>query len=793
MDTNKDVKEKMNSDELIRMKKKRRFRNFLFGIIFLLGFLILMYPIISRLYYNVESGYEINNFDDESKKLPSEELQRRIKLAKAFNDSLVNHIDNDPYTEEEKSAGRKEYARMLEINEKMGHVEIPKIKQDLPIYAGTSEEVLQKGVGHLEGSSLPIGGNNTHTVLTAHCGLPTAKLFTDLEKLEQGDVFYIHNIEGTLAYKVVQIEVVLPTEFDDLLIVPNKDYATLLTCTPYMINTHRLFVRGERIPYEEAVNIPVVPDDTVVYKYRDYFYISLGVILILILLVLYTRRKKNRYRRGIKSLMEAFGESKESEDKEPSILKTESIESKDYINEDSTKTDSDLKDKVDIKENETKDSDYSDSDKVSTIRGGEDMSFFDKLKNLMIEPDEDDIDDEDLKERRNLKRSENKTKRFDDEGKIRSGIKGWGDDSSPEEEVSEINVPIKTDEIERKSSFDDEKLKKVTEERLSNEESNLQDKLVKKGSNSTPDIVTKTIESKNNKIEKELKKGKAGSFFERFSKKKAQESMFDGDINIDEEARRREAKRLARDAEARIDREKAELKKKANFSNKNVSNEATERINKAKERASKIDSMNQEELIKEYNKIREASKREVQNIEIKPSNIDDSSEVKNVNFKDLISKKPANNKKETKRDLKEEIKNETRLEETMEVKDRIPRNTYVNRETKVKNPQNNSVEVKKTVAKNVDSKPQSEVQMKSAEVIKKSVTKNPFVEQKKQYVKPKETEEQKNARLKAEEFDKMMKERAKNRREDKSMIDIKLSQEESRLRKLQDLFNGDDN
>ena len=131
----------------------------------------------------------------------------------------------------------------------------PKIKVEIPIYHGTSESVLQAGVGHFWGTSLPVGGESTHTVLTGHRGLPTKTLFTNMDKLVEGDVFYIKVLDETLAYKVDQILTVLPEETEALSIVPGQDYATLVTCTPYAINTHRLLVRGHRIPYEEAVKI----------------------------------------------------------------------------------------------------------------------------------------------------------------------------------------------------------------------------------------------------------------------------------------------------------------------------------------------------------------------------------------------------------------------------------------------------------------------------------------------------------------------------------------------------------
>ena len=133
----------------------------------------------------------------------------------------------------------------------MGHVNIPEINVNLPIYHGTSEEVLQKGVGHLENTSLPVGGEDTHTVLSGHTGLPSAELFNNLSELEEGDEFYLHILGEVLAYKIDQIKVVEPQETSDLLIDPTKDYATLVTCTPYGVNSHRLLVRGTRIPYVE--------------------------------------------------------------------------------------------------------------------------------------------------------------------------------------------------------------------------------------------------------------------------------------------------------------------------------------------------------------------------------------------------------------------------------------------------------------------------------------------------------------------------------------------------------------
>lgn len=271
------------------MSKKTRSR-LVFMAIFTLGLLIFSYPLISQKYYEIKAEDEVITFVKAAKELPPEDLDKRMALAEAYNRTLDPTRLADPYTDMEK-AGRAEYARMLEVEEMVGHIQIPKIKVDIPIRAGSSEDVLQKGAGHLEGTSLPIGGNSTHTVITAHRGLPNAKLFRNLDQLAYGDVFYITNIKETIAYKVDKIQVVEPSDFEPVLVVENKDYATLLTCTPYMINSHRLLVRGERIPYQEAI------DDGVANMPRarvDFFRMVLVAIPIIIILILTLFREKKR-------------------------------------------------------------------------------------------------------------------------------------------------------------------------------------------------------------------------------------------------------------------------------------------------------------------------------------------------------------------------------------------------------------------------------------------------------------------------------------------------------------------
>lgn len=277
----------------VKYTKKKRKSNLPFYLIFLIGMGILLYPHVSNFYYRYEAGQLTASFDQEKEKLTPEEVQGRMDLAHAYNESLNNIISEDPYTKSRHEAGRAEYARMLELHEKIGYVEIPKIEEKIPIYAGTTETVLQKGVGHLEGTSLPVGGSDTHTVLTAHTGLPKARLFTDLTKVEIGDVFYIHNISETLAYEVDQILVVEPTQFEELLIETGKDYATLLTCTPYMVNTHRLLVRGHRVPYV-AENYRKAVENVEKRILIRYLLYALVMLVLIFLIFLLTKRQKKK-------------------------------------------------------------------------------------------------------------------------------------------------------------------------------------------------------------------------------------------------------------------------------------------------------------------------------------------------------------------------------------------------------------------------------------------------------------------------------------------------------------------
>lgn len=290
----------MRNGNMATKRNKKHSKKPPFGLmaLFLVGCCILLYPLISNVYYRYEAEKEVSDFRQEVEQLPDEGILKRLELAMAYNRILDPRKLQDPYSEEEK-AGVAEYARMLEVKEKMGYVEIPKISEKLPVYAGSSEEVLQKGVGHLEGSSLPVGGESTHTVLTAHRGLPSAKLFTNLDFLQIGDKFYIHNIAETLAYEVDQILVVEPSDFDPVLVVAGEDYATLLTCTPYMVNSHRLLVRGHRIPYDPQVDEKQTSEMVIDLMTISYLVAIVLMVLVFIFVGYIRRRKRKKEKKGV--------------------------------------------------------------------------------------------------------------------------------------------------------------------------------------------------------------------------------------------------------------------------------------------------------------------------------------------------------------------------------------------------------------------------------------------------------------------------------------------------------------
>lgn len=212
--------------------------------VFIIGLVLLLYPGVSNLYNSYLHRSAIHDYEDKINKIDDTEKKKMIADAKAYNARLLLKKYRFDLSKDE----LKEYNNLLDVTGTgvMAHIDIPSIDVSLPIYHGMSKGVLQEGVGHLEGTSLPVGGESTHCVLSAHRGLPSSILFTDLDKMAEGDVFFIHIFDETLVYQVDQLRVVLPNETQDLEIFAGKDYCTLITCTPYSVNSHRLLVRGKR-------------------------------------------------------------------------------------------------------------------------------------------------------------------------------------------------------------------------------------------------------------------------------------------------------------------------------------------------------------------------------------------------------------------------------------------------------------------------------------------------------------------------------------------------------------------
>ncbi len=225
------------------------------AILFLLSLGLTLYPVISN-YVNQKYASEIHTaYQEVIEQTDHTELLKARELAISYNKAITpGSTTEEAYSQEALMTASEDYEGLLNIGADgiMGYVEIPRISVNLPIYHGTGNDSLDRGVGHLLGSSLPVGGEDTHCILTGHSGLATQKMFTDLEQLDVTDVFYLNVLGETLAYQVEKINTVLPHDTSLLGITSGEDYCTLVTCTPYGVNTHRLLVRGTRIPYEEA-------------------------------------------------------------------------------------------------------------------------------------------------------------------------------------------------------------------------------------------------------------------------------------------------------------------------------------------------------------------------------------------------------------------------------------------------------------------------------------------------------------------------------------------------------------
>ena len=282
-------------DKQNKRKKKKRKKGtnstILIIVLIIAGLLIMLYPTISNFYNQVTGSYAIQEFKENLADQSEAMLQEQRMMAEAYNAALRGGSDEIECD--------YEYVDIMDFgNGMMGYIEIPVIDVYLPIYHGVDESVLSKGVGHISKTAFPIGGEGNHSVLSGHTGLPSAELFTDLTEVKEGDESFIHNLGDTVAYEVDQILVVLPEEVDNILPVAGEDYCTLVTCTPYGVNSHRLLVRGHRIEYtgevEEVIN---AQEETL--DFSEIIVICVGIalfLLVLIFIILYImKRRKNAH------------------------------------------------------------------------------------------------------------------------------------------------------------------------------------------------------------------------------------------------------------------------------------------------------------------------------------------------------------------------------------------------------------------------------------------------------------------------------------------------------------------
>lgn len=290
--------------------KRKGLRIVLSGAIFLLALLLTLYPVVSNL-YNQEHQSKIQTaYEEVLGQKDNAELARIRELAVEYNKTIVPGTMGEAYSPNAMLNASKDYVNQLDVNGNgiMGYVTIPKIGVDLPIYHGTDSDSLDKGVGHLLGSSLPVGGESTHAILSGHSGMASQKMFTDLEQLREGDVFYLHVLDEVLAYQVKAILTVQPHDTAFLGVVPGEDLCTLVTCTPTGVNTHRLLVRGSRIPYEQAQEVEESiaaqeEEPTSHWENQYWLGIRLGLVamicVVLLINIILMARKKRQARGSI--------------------------------------------------------------------------------------------------------------------------------------------------------------------------------------------------------------------------------------------------------------------------------------------------------------------------------------------------------------------------------------------------------------------------------------------------------------------------------------------------------------
>lgn len=271
---------------------KGKMTNILLILILIAGLSLLIYPSFSDYWNSFTQSKVIVDYTQQIENLDAEKYDRIISEAVAYNESLIGRRNPYLLSDEQK----KEYYELLDITGIgiMGYIEIPAISVTIPIYHGTSDAVLQIAVGHLDWTSLPVGGESTHCVLSGHRGLPSARIFTDLDKLVVGDIFALRILDEVLTYEVDQILIVEPDETDELLIEEGKDYCTLVTCTPYGINTHRILLRGHRVEnVEEAKIIKVTSEAAQIEPLIIAPIVAAPILLVLFIMLMMPKKKTN--------------------------------------------------------------------------------------------------------------------------------------------------------------------------------------------------------------------------------------------------------------------------------------------------------------------------------------------------------------------------------------------------------------------------------------------------------------------------------------------------------------------
>ena len=274
-------------------KGKRKFSTIFFILVILAGLSLVLYPTVSNYIHSLSYHKVIEDYSEAASRLDKESYNRILESAHSYNAELAEN-STIVYTLSDEQ--RKEYESLLNImgDGVMGYIDIPKSNINLPIYHGTSEAVLQSGVGHYEGSSLPVGGESVHTILSGHTGLPSSKLFTDIRELEVGDKFTLHVLNETLTYEIENIEVVLPEELSKLKIEKGKDLCTLFTCTPYGVNTHRLVVRAHRTENEKTSSNKSGQDEEKNNITKWILIIAAAILLLGLIIVIFIVKRKKR-------------------------------------------------------------------------------------------------------------------------------------------------------------------------------------------------------------------------------------------------------------------------------------------------------------------------------------------------------------------------------------------------------------------------------------------------------------------------------------------------------------------